>query len=181
MSMAVSQSASNPAAGMGPVVVMGVSGCGKSTVGDGLARRIGADFIEGDSLHPAINVEKMRVGTPLTDKDRWPWLDALGQALGGDTNIVISCSALKRTYRDRLRALAGRPVVFVYLEGDRGVLAARMAARSHDYMPLVLLDSQLATLESPYAEEWVVTINIDQSLEAILESALEYLVSLNGP
>jgi len=181
MSTAVSQSASDPVAGVGPVVVMGVSGCGKSSVGEDLARRVGADFLEGDSLHPPANVEKMRAGTPLTDADRWPWLDALGQTLGGDGNVVVSCSALKRKYRDRLRALAGRPVVFVYLRGDRDVLAARMAARSHEYMPFSLLDSQLATLEPPHAEDRVVTIEINQPLEAIVGSALEYLASSNGP
>jgi gluconokinase len=160
---------------------MGVSGCGKSSVGEGLARRIGADFIEGDSLHPAANVEKMRAGTPLDDADRWPWLDALARTLAGDGNVVVSCSALKRTYRDRLRALAGRPVVFVYLHGDREVLASRMAARSHDYMPLSLLDSQLSTLEPPHGEDRVVKIEINQSLEAIVCSALDYLAALNGP
>jgi gluconokinase len=181
MSTAVSQSAFDPVALVGPVVVMGVSGCGKTSVGDGLARRIGADFIEGDSLHPTANVEKMRAGSPLDDADRWPWLDALGRALGADGNVVVSCSALKRSYRDRLRALAGRPVVFIYLHGDRDVLAARMAARSHDYMPLSLLDSQLATLEPPHAEDRVVAIEINQPLEAIVCSALEYLASPNGP
>jgi gluconokinase len=181
MSTAVSQSASDPVADVRSVVVMGVSGCGKSSVGEDLACRIGADFIEGDSLHPPTNVEKMRAGTPLTDADRWPWLDALGQILGGDGNVVVSCSALKRTHRDRLRALAGRAVVFVYLQGDRDVLSARMAARSHEYMPLSLLDSQLATLEPPYAEDRVITIEINQPLEAIVGLATEYLASLNGP
>jgi gluconokinase len=181
MSMAASQSASDKWAGVGPVVVMGVSGCGKSSVGEDLARRIGADFIEGDSLHPAANVEKMRAGMPLDDADRWPWLDALGRTLGADGNVVVSCSALKRSYRDRLRALAGRPVVFIFLRGEREVLAARMAARSHDYMPLSLLDSQLATLEPPHGEDSVVTIEINQPLEAIVVSALDYLASPNGP
>ncbi|WP_430260629.1 gluconokinase [Neorhizobium sp. IRS_2294] len=179
--MAASQSASDTGAGVGAVVVMGVSGCGKSSVGDGLARRIGANFIEGDSLHPAANAEKMRAGMALDDADRGPWLDALGQTLGGDSNVVVSCSALKRTYRDRLRALAGRPLVFVYLHGGREVLAARMAERCHDYMPLSLLDSQLATLDPPYGEDRVVTIEINQPLEAIVVSALEYLASSNGP
>lgn len=182
MSTVASQSAFETGAGSGPIVVMGVSGCGKSSVGKDLARRVGADFIEGDSLHPAANVEKMRAGTPLNDADRWPWLDALGQTLGGAGNVVVSCSALKRTYRDRLRALAGRrPLVFVYLHGDREVLAARMAARSHAYMPLSLLDSQLATLEPPHGEDRVVMIEINQPLVAIVEAALEYLASSNGP
>jgi gluconokinase len=181
MSMAASQSASDKWAGVGHVVVMGVSGCGKSSVGEDLAHRIGADFIEGDSLHPAANVEKMRAGMPLDDADRGPWLDALGRTLGGDGKVVVSCSALKRSYRDRLRALAGRPVVFVYLQGDREVLAARMAARSHDYMPPSLLDSQLATLEPPHGEDRVVTIKINQPLEAIVEATLEYLASSKGP
>ncbi len=181
MSMAASQSASDKWAKVGPVVVMGVSGCGKTAVGEDLARRISAGFIEGDSLHPSANVEKMRRGMPLDDADRGPWLDALGRMLGGDGDVVVSCSALKRSYRDRLRALAGRPVVFVYLRGDREVLVARMAARSHDYMPLSLLDSQLATLEPPHGEDKVVTIEIEQPLEAIVMSALDYLASPKGP
>lgn len=163
----------------GPVVVMGVSGCGKSSVGARLADYLEAVFVEGDSLHPPENVRKMRLGTPLQDQDRWPWLDKVGQLLSkgskGNRSVVVSCSALKRAYRDRLRELAGQPVNFVFLQGDRTLLAARMAERRHEYMPLSLLDSQLATLELPQAEPDVVTIDINQPLEAIVGRAMTIL------
>ncbi len=163
----------------GPIVVMGVSGSGKSSVGAKLADCLEAIFVEGDSLHPPENVHKMRLGTPLQDQDRWPWLDKVGQLLSkgskGDRPVVVSCSALKRAYRDRLRDLAGQPVNFVFLQGDRALLAARMAERRHEYMPLSLLDSQLATLELPQAEPDVVTIDINQPLEAIVGRAMNLL------
>ncbi len=107
------------------IVVMGVSGCGKTTVGLALAERLGARFVEGDQLHPPQNVERMASGIPLTDTDRWPWLDAVGAALAGDAPVVASCSALKRSYRDRLRAQAGAPLCFLHLAGDRAALAQR--------------------------------------------------------
>ena len=163
----------------GPIVVMGVSGCGKSSVGAKLADYFEALFVEGDSLHSPENVRKMRLGTPLQDQDRWPWLDRIGRLLSGGAqgsgSVVVSCSALKRAYRDRLRELAGQPVTFVFLQGDRMLLAARMAGRNHAYMPLSLLDSQLATLELPQAEADVVTIDINQPLEAIVGRAMTVL------
>ena len=163
----------------GPIVVMGVSGCGKSSVGAKLAGYFEALFVEGDSLHSPENVRKMRLGTPLQDQDRWPWLDKVGQLLSkgskGDRPVVVSCSALKRAYRDRLRELAGQPLTFLFLQGDRALLAARMAERRHEYMPLSLLDSQLATLELPQAEPDVVTIDINQPLEAIVGRAMTVL------
>lgn len=161
----------------GPIVVMGVSGCGKSSVGSMLAERFGCAFLEGDSVHPAGNVRKMRMGIPLNDEDRWPWLEDLGRRLGEGGDIVISCSALKGVYRDRLRSLAGRPVTFVFLKGDRELLASRMAGRQHEYMPLSLLDSQLSTLEDPSGEPGVVTVDIDQSLEAIVDAAMAQMTS----
>lgn len=166
--------------GCGPVVVMGVCGCGKSSVGERLAFYLGVPFIEGDSLHPPANVRKMRMGVPLEDDDRWPWLDELGQKLGERDGIVVSCSALKRSYRDRLRALAGRPVTFVFLQGDRMLLASRMAARADHYMPLSLLDSQLATLELPGAEHGVITIDINNRLETIVGMAMTHIATA-GP
>uniref|UniRef100_A0A7C1NYL8 Gluconokinase n=1 Tax=Agrobacterium albertimagni TaxID=147266 RepID=A0A7C1NYL8_9HYPH len=158
---------------------MGVSGCGKSSVGARLADYFEAVFVEDDSLHPRANVRKMRLSTPLQDQDRWPWLDKVGQVLSegskDDRRVVVSCSALKRAYRDRLRELAGQPVNFVFLQGDRELLAARMAERRHEFMPLSLLDSQLATLELPHAEPDVVTIDINQPLEAIVGRAMTVL------
>jgi gluconokinase len=165
MSMAASPRASEPA-----IVVMGVSGCGKSAVGAALADALGLPFTEGDGLHPAANVAKMSKGVPLIDTDRWPWLDRVAAALVGGG--VVSCSALKRVYRGRLRQGAGRPVAFVFLRGSHAVLAERMARRTGHFMPASLLASQLATLEDPSAEPGVVTIDIDRPLPAIVAEAV---------
>jgi gluconokinase len=144
------------------LVVMGVSGTGKSTVAGLLAAHLGWAMEEGDDLHPDANVDKMEQGIPLTDDDRWPWLDRVAgwideQARLGEPGI-ITCSALKRSYRDRLR----RPnVVFVHLAGTREAITRRMAARSGHFMPLSLLDSQLDTLEPPGPDEQVITVELD--------------------
>jgi len=175
MSTAASRPVSEAGRSLGPVVVMGVCGCGKSTVGERLASYLGARFIEGDSLHSVENVEKMRSGIPLTDADRWPWLDAVGRRLADEGAVVVSCSALKRAYRERLRVLAGRPITFVFLQGTRATLAARLSERSGHFMPSALLDSQFATLELPSGEADVVTIEIDQSLERIVALAINTL------
>jgi len=172
MSTAASPRLSEATGGIGPIVVMGVSGCGKTSVGERLASILGCRFIEGDSRHPVVNVEKMRQGIPLNDADRWPWLDVLGAELGDDARTVISCSALKRSYRDLLRARAGRPMTFVFLQGARPLLVSRMGAREGHYMPLSLLDSQLATLELPVDERDVVTVEIDQPVERIVSEAI---------
>ncbi|MDO9416113.1 gluconokinase [Pararhizobium sp.] len=166
----------------GPIVVMGVSGCGKSSVGERLAEHLGLPYVEGDSLHPAANIEKMSKGIPLDDADRWPWLDIIGQRLAaaGPAGTVISCSALKRTYRDRLRQAAGRPLAFVFLKGSREILLARMTARPGHFFKAPLLDSQLATLESPEGEDRVVTVDIAPSPDSITETALEGLAALSG-
>lgn len=156
----------------GPIVVMGVCGCGKTSVGERLASTLGCRFIEGDSRHPVANVEKMRQGIPLEDVDRWPWLEVLGGELGKDEQTIVSCSALKRSYRDMLRKRAGRPITFVFLQGARALLLSRMGAREGHYMPLSLLDSQLATLELPQSERDVVTVEIDQPLERIVHDAI---------
>ncbi|CAN7417494.1 gluconokinase [Neorhizobium sp. LjRoot104] len=177
MSTAASRPLSSGTGHAGPLVVMGVSGCGKTSVGKMLASGLGYRFIEGDSRHPAANVEKMQSGIPLCDDDRWPWLETLGTELAEDESTVISCSALKRSYRDLLRKKAGQPMTFVFLQGDRMLLAARMAARKHEYMPLSLLDSQLATLELPTAEPDVVTVDINQSLESIVSMAMTLLAA----
>ena len=154
----------SPAYALSPptvLVVMGVSGTGKSTVAGLLAGHLGWPLEEGDDLHPEANVEKMEQGIPLTDDDRWPWLDRVGawideQGVQNEPGIV-TCSALKRAYRDRLR----RPnVVFVYLAGSRETIRRRMAKRMGHFMPLSLLDSQLDTLEPPGPDEQVITVEL---------------------
>lgn len=152
------------------IILMGVSGCGKSSVGAGLSQRLGIPYRDGDDLHPAANVEKMRAGHPLTDDDRWPWLDRVAAVLAADAPVIVGCSALRRAYRDRLRAGAGGPVQFVHLAGSRELLAKRMSARTGHYMPLSLLDTQLAALEPPSPDE-ALTIDIDQTLDAIITTA----------
>ena len=162
------------------LVIMGVSGCGKSTVGQRLAQRIGVPFLEGDSLHPPRNVALMAAGTPLTDEDRAGWLDTIAtrlSSLGPEEGLVVSCSALKRAYRDRLR-LATPDLRFVHLHGDRALLAERLQARRHDYMPPTLLDSQLRTLEIPTSDEAVLTLDIAQPLEQLV-AHIEHHLHLN--
>ncbi|ESW60253.1 MAG: gluconate kinase [Rhodobacter sp. CACIA14H1] len=156
------------------IVIMGVSGCGKSSVGAALAGRLGIPYRDGDDLHPAANVDRMRAGIALTDADRWPWLDRVAQVLAEEAPVIVGCSALRRVYRDRIRAGAGGPVRFVHLAGSRAVIAARMAARTGHYMPLALLDSQFATLEPPGAEE-AVTVDIDRPLGLLVRDILESL------
>jgi gluconokinase len=151
------------------IVVMGVSGCGKTAVGEALAAATGARFIDGDSLHPLANIAKMSRGEPLDDVDRWPWLGAVGKALATPPGpTIVGCSALKRAYRDSIRAAAGGTVTFVHLAGSRSLIAARMGARAGHFMPLSLLDSQFATLEAPSADEDAITVDIDRPLADIV-------------
>ncbi|PDT04519.1 gluconokinase [Rhizobium chutanense] len=161
------------------VVVMGVSGCGKSSVGERVAAQNGMPFLEGDQLHPAANVEKMAKGIPLTDDDRLPWLDRIGEeiraAQKASQGLVVSCSALKKSYRDRLRQAAGGRLAFVFLDGSRKLLLSRMQARQGHFMPASLLDSQLQTLEPPTGEPGVVTVAIDGALDDMVALACEGL------
>jgi gluconokinase len=137
------------------VVMMGVTGSGKTVVGSALAKALGWPFLDGDDFHPPANVAKMASGTPLVDADRWPWLDRLATEMGAilarGGNAVLACSALRQAYRDRLAASAKAPgdVRFVYLKADYETIAARLAQRKHRYMPASLLASQFATLEEP--------------------------------
>jgi len=160
------------------LAVMGVSGSGKTTVAELIAAKLGAEMLEGDSLHPPENVAKMRAGVPLDDADRWPWLDAIGkllQAAKADARpVVVTCSALKRVYRQRL--LAARPdLIFVYLKGSRALFEARVRARKHEYMPASLLDSQLATLEEPRPGEPVIAVDAALPPQAEADAALAAL------
>lgn len=159
------------------VVIMGVSGCGKSTVGAALARMGRLEYVDGDDLHPAANVEKMRAGIPLTDADRLPWLEDCGATLGrARTGLVLGCSALKVDYRDIIRRTAF-PVqpVFVYLQGSRDVFLERMESRTGHYMPSSLLNSQLETLEPPVPSERALTVDIDQPAERLAEEIFNRL------
>jgi carbohydrate kinase (thermoresistant glucokinase family) len=161
------------------IVVMGVSGCGKSSVGIALATALGARFIDGDDLHPEANKAKMSAGIPLDDSDRWPWLELVGQALaeevvetsgGSFSGTVVACSALKRCYRERI--LAGAPnTFFIHLDGTREILEQRLGSRPGHFMPASLLDSQLATLEPLGAGEPGVAIDIDQPISRIIALA----------
>jgi gluconokinase len=153
------------------IVVMGVSGCGKTSVGAGLAAALGLPFIEGDRLHPKANIDKMAAGTPLIDDDRWPWLDLVGAALAAEPAAIGACSALKGAYRDRLRAAVDGDLGFVFLTGSRAVLADRMDKRQGHFMPAGLLDSQLATLEPPTGEPLVLELDVAAPVEALVEAA----------
>ena len=166
--------ARNPCA----LVVMGVSGSGKSTIADKLAARLGCRYEDGDKFHPPSNVAKMSAGHPLTDEDRWPWLQAIAdeidRACGAGERAVIACSALKRAYRDIL--VHGRnDVRIVFLKGTQELIASRLAARKGHFMPPGLLDSQFKTLEPPGSEERPVTVSIDASVETIVDDTIRQL------
>jgi carbohydrate kinase (thermoresistant glucokinase family) len=164
------------------IIVMGVSGAGKSTVGSLLAKRLGRILIEGDSLHPPRNIEKMKHGTPLNDADRTPWLKAIAARIDAarqvNAPIVVTCSALKRAYRALLTA-GHSDVDFVYLKGSKELIARRIAARSEHFMPPELLDSQFSDLEEPAPDEPSVAAPIDPPPAQIVESIVAMLSS-NG-
>lgn len=164
------------AAGPPLVVVMGVSGSGKNTIGALLADALGVAFIDGDSLHSSTNVAKMATGTPLTDDDRWPWLAKVGRTLAeaGSTGLVVACSALRRVYRDAILSEAPA-VVFLYLAGSRAVLESRLEGRSGHFMPVSLLDSQLSVLEPLQPDEAGFVVGIDASIAEVVEDAVAQL------
>ena len=160
------------------VVVMGVSGCGKSSVGARLAERLGATFLDADDFHPPANVERMRAGIALTDADRVGWLAALASRLAdaaaANESVVLACSALKRSYRDALRR--GAPALrLVHLTGSPALLAERIAARTGHYMPPSLLPSQLALLEVPGADEHALTHDVAPPTDQIVATLVEQL------
>lgn len=157
------------------IILMGVSGCGKTTVATHLAGRLKLPILEGDNFHPKSNVEKMSQGTPLNDDDRKPWLRAIAAAIdearARGEHVVVTCSALKRKYRELL--VDGRvDVTFVYLKGSRTLIADRLRRRAGHFMPLALLDSQFATLQEPSDDEPAITVSIDQPPEAVADDIL---------
>ncbi|CAH0180532.1 MULTISPECIES: gluconokinase [unclassified Arthrobacter] len=159
------------------LVIMGVSGSGKSTVAGLLAGRLGWDLAEGDDLHPESNVAKMHAGQPLTDEDRWPWLESIADWIRSRTEAgnpgVVTCSALKKRYRDILR---GEGVVFVFLEGSRDKISDRLASRHGHFMPPALLESQFDALEAPTADENFISLSVSATPA---EEAQEIITRLN--
>jgi gluconokinase len=164
-------------------IVMGVSGSGKTTIAELLAAAHGWRFQEGDSLHPAANVEKMHRGTPLTDEDRSPWLRAIAAEIDDyrarGESLVVSCSVLKRSYRDII--IGNRPdVALVYLTGSRDLIRSRLEARHGHFMPVALLDSQLATLEEPGADEHPITVDVGERPAEIVARIVQELEQRQG-
>lgn len=158
------------------IIVMGVSGSGKSTVGEKLASALNLPFLEGDSLHPKANVDKMASGIPLQDEDRWPWLDKIGERLAtAENGIIVSCSSLKKSYRDRLRNASRGPLLFVFLDGSFDVLYEHMGHRTGHFMPVAMLESQLATLESPVGEPLVFRADVADPIEKIVAASLNWV------
>jgi len=161
------------------IVVMGVSGAGKSTVGRLVAARLDCPFRDADSFHPKANIEKMSRGEPLTDDDRWPWLAAIAAWIAehraAGTTCVVTCSALKRVYRDIVTARQSADVRLVYLKGDFDLIAARLKARKGHFMPPALLRSQFDALEEPAADEHAITVSIDATPEEISKRVMARL------
>lgn len=160
------------------VVVMGTTSTGKSSVGERLAESLGAGFVEGDELHPQANVDKMASGTPLTDDDRWPWLELVAErireAVSEQHRLVVTCSALKRAYRDVLRGddATAAEVFFCHLAGSKAVLEERIAGRRGHFMPTSLLDSQLDTLEELGPDEQGARVDVAPPLDEVVRTAL---------
>lgn len=156
------------------VVVMGVSGCGKTTIGELIAAHYKGEFVDADDLHPASNREKMSQGIPLTDEDRWPWLDLVGKTLAQSESIAIACSALKKSYRQKILEMCPE-TLFIHLHGNRELLHRRMNSRENHFMPSSLLDSQLATLELLEAGEPGYELDINQTEDEILARACSWI------
>ncbi len=161
-------------------VVMGVAGCGKSTVGNALVGQLGGTYLEGDEFHPMVNIKKMSNGEPLTDEDRWPWLKIIAQEMSKTEGLAFTgCSALKRSYRDLLRREAGEGITFIHLSGSKEVIADRMKRRAGHFMPTDLLDSQFAALEPLSKEETSITVDISFSQQRILDQILSLITDQN--
>lgn len=160
-------------------VVMGVAGCGKSTVGNSIADQLGGTYLEGDEFHPMGNIKKMSNGEPLTDEDRWPWLKIIGQEMGKIDGLVFTgCSALKQSYRNFIKQEAGEKVTFIHLSGSKELIAARMEKRAGHFMPASLLDSQFATLEPLSDEESSIVVDISLPEQKILDQIISEISNL---
>ena len=161
------------------IIVMGVTGCGKSTLGTRLAQEMSCTFLEGDSLHSSDSIVKMRHGTALTDADRWPWLETIARSISDrlvtGNCVVAACSSLKRTYRDLLRSRIGKPLRFVYLDATPAVIKARIGERSDHFMPASLVESQFATLETPRDEPDVLTLSCDDDPDRLVETVAGWM------
>ncbi len=153
---------------------MGVSGCGKTTIGEMIAAHYQSHFYDGDNLHPRENVEKMSKGQPLTDEERWPWLETVGKKLEEESNVVIACSALKRSYRNYIRSFAPA-AEFIFLSGSKEVLQSRLTERKGHFFPASLLDTQLALLEPLAIDEKGFEVDIDKTEEKILEEVINWI------
>ena len=158
-------------------VVMGVAGCGKSTIGKKLAGEIGGAYLEGDLLHPQSNIDKMSAGMPLDDSDRYPWLDRIAAKISNREGTVFAgCSALKKVYRDRLRKGVGEPLAFLHLTGGKAFIAERMKNRSGHFMPLSLLDSQFEALEPLQDNETGIQVDINATTEEVVALIVKKLL-----
>lgn len=163
----------------GKFIIMGVAGSGKTSIGEALAAQLGWTFVDGDALHPASNIAKMEKGAPLDDEDRRPWLQRVGETLRDhDGPIAVGCSALKRSYRDLIRRVARAEVRFIFLDGSRELIEARMAQRTGHFMPVSLLDSQFASLERPAPDENAIAVDISGNLGAVVGGIVEKLENL---
>jgi carbohydrate kinase (thermoresistant glucokinase family) len=156
------------------IVVMGVSGCGKSSVGEALAIKLNGNFVDGDDLHPEKNREKMASGIPLNDDDRWPWLEEVGKTLKNQSNVVVACSALKRAYREKIREFEPQ-TRFVHLHGTRELLENRINSRADHFMPSSLLDSQISTLEPIEVDEKGREFDISNPVSQIVDEVIAWL------
>ncbi|WP_282606352.1 gluconokinase [Pelagibius sp. Alg239-R121] len=176
MLTAVSQQRSDHMQPLG-IVIMGVSGCGKTTIARSLARSLRVKFLDADKFHPQVNIEKMSSGTALTDADREPWLDDVGSRIAGAAKdrgmVVAACSALRRTYRERLNRASNLNLLFVLLDGSREVLQHRVNRRTSHFMPATLLDSQLATLERPDDDERAMAVSISKPVKKIVSEIMQ--------